>query len=130
MCTCYDCNVHKHQSVNIRIHMCVSVSVCVYVCVYMCVYICDWICENVHSSHIQFFDFGELQNLFEMTGRCCTYRNCSTTIPLSSLKMSYLSNIPCGFCGSSNKQNKMCRQYMLSQIQSHAHAHTHTHTHK
>ena len=20
--------------------------------------ICDWICENVHSSHIQFFNFG------------------------------------------------------------------------
>ena len=22
------------------------------------VYNCDWICKNVHSSHIQFFNFG------------------------------------------------------------------------
>ena len=24
--------------------------------------LCDWICENVHSSHIQFFNFEDPQN--------------------------------------------------------------------
>ena len=29
-------------------------------------YICDRICENVHTSHIQFFNFEDSQNLLQM----------------------------------------------------------------
>ena len=41
--------------VSMYVCMCVYMYVCVYVCTYVC--ICDRICENVHSSHIQFFNF-------------------------------------------------------------------------
>ena len=43
-----------------------------------------------------------------MTDRCETFRDCSTTIPLSFLKVSNLYTICCGFCGSPNEQNRMC----------------------
>ena len=43
-----------------------------------------------------------------MMDRCETFRDCSTTIPISSLKVSYLYTIPCSFYDSSNEQNWMC----------------------
>ena len=39
-------------------------------------YNCDRIRENVHSSHIQFFNFGDSQNLFGMMERCETFTDC------------------------------------------------------
>ena len=48
-----------------------------------------------------------------------TFRDCSATIPLSSLKDSYLYTIPCGFYDSSNEQNWMCELCTFSQIRSH-----------
>ena len=74
----------------------------------MNIYICDRIWENMHSSHIQFFNFGDSQNLFGMMDRCKTFTNCRTTIPLLFLKVSHLNTIPCGFYESPNEQNRMC----------------------
>ena len=51
--------------------------------------------------------------------RCETFRDCSTTIPVSSLKLSYLYTIPCGFYDSPNEQNWMCELCTFSQIRSH-----------
>ena len=73
-----------------------------------CMNICDRICENVHSSHIQIFNFGDSENLLRMFNRCETFRDCRTIIPLSSLKISSLCIIHCGFYGSLNTQNRMC----------------------
>ena len=56
-----------------------------------------------------------------MMDRCETFRECSPTIPLSSLKVSYLYTIPCGFYDSSNEQNWMCELCTFSQIRSHIH---------
>ena len=81
--------------------------------------ICDRIWENVHSSHIQFFNFGESQNLFGMMDRCKTFTDCRTTIPLSFLKVSHLNTIPCGFYKSPHEQNRMCELCTFSQIRSH-----------
>ena len=50
-----------------------------------CMYanISNWICERcIHCSHIQFFDFGDSQNLLGMTDRYETFRDCKSTIPL------------------------------------------------
>ena len=43
-----------------------------------------------------------------MFNRCETFRDCRTTIPLSSLKVSTLFSIHCGLYGSANTQNRMC----------------------
>ena len=51
-----------------------------------------------------------------MTGRCKIFRNCRTTIPLSSLKISTLCIILCGFYTSPNAQNRMCELCTFSQI--------------
>ena len=82
------------------------------------VYVCDRICEKVHNSHIQFFNFDDLQNL-GMLDRFETFRDCRTTIPLSSLKISYLHTIHCGFYRSPNTQNQMYELCIFSQIWSH-----------
>ena len=82
-------------------------------------YICDQIRKNVHSSHIQFFNFGDSQNLLGMTDISETFRNCRTPIPLSALKVSNLYTIHFGFYGSPNVQHQMCELCMFSQIQSH-----------
>ena len=50
--------------------------------------------------------------------RCDTSKDCRTTIPLSTLKVSYLYIIPCGFYESPNEQNRMCELCTFSQIQS------------
>ena len=81
-------------------------------------YICDQIRKNVHSSHIHFFNFGDSQNFLGMTDICETFRNCRTTISLSSVKVSNLYTIHSGFYGSRNLQNRMCKLCIFSQIQS------------
>ena len=43
-----------------------------------------------------------------MMDRCETFRDCRTTTPLSTLKVSILYTIACGFYGSLNEQNWMC----------------------
>ena len=53
-----------------------------------------------------------------MSYRCETFRDCGTTILLSSLKVSDLYTSPCGFYRSSNVQNRMCELCTFSQIQS------------
>ena len=102
---------------------------CVYACKYvstyarmyvrMYVHICNWIWKNVHSSHIRVFNFGDSWNLFEMTDRCQTSRDCKITIHLSSLKFSNMYTTLFGCYGSPNEQNRMCELYMFSKIQSH-----------
>ena len=52
--------------------------------------ICDRICEKVHSSRIQFFNFGDLLGMLD---RCEAFRDCRTTIPLSSLNISTLYSL-------------------------------------
>ena len=81
-------------------------------------YICDRICEKVHSSHIQFFKFGDSYNLLGMLDRYETFRDCRTTIPLCFLKISILYTIHCGFYRSPNTQNQMCELCTFSQIRS------------
>ena len=73
----------------------------------------------MHSSHIQIFNFGDSYNLIAMTDRCETLSNCRTTIPLSFLKVSNLHTIPCDFYESPREQNRMCKLFTFSQIQSH-----------
>ena len=73
----------------------------------------------MHSSHIQFFNFGDSQNLFGMMDRCETFTDCRTTMPLSFLKVSHLNTIPYGFYESPNEQNWMCELCTFSQIRSH-----------
>ena len=46
------------------------------------------------------------------------FQRLCTTIPLSSLKISYLYTIPCGFYESPNEHNRMCELCMFSQIRS------------
>ena len=82
-------------------------------------HICDQICENVHSSHIHFFNFGGSYNFIGMTDEYETCRDCRTTIPVSLLKVSNLNPIPCGSNGSPNVQNWMCELCTFSQIRSH-----------
>ena len=53
-----------------------------------------------------------------MAERCETSTDCRTIVPLSSLKVSKLYTIPCGFYESPNAQNWMCELCMFSQIQS------------
>ena len=81
----------------------------------------DRICEKVYSSHIHFFNFGKSQILLRMTNRCEIFRNCSTTIPLSFLKVLTLCTIPCGFYASPNAQNRMCELCTFSQIRFFSH---------
>ena len=50
---------------------------------------------------------------------CETFKDCRTTIPLSSLKVSTLCIIRCDFYGSLNTQNWMCELCTFSQIRSH-----------
>ena len=80
--------------------------------------ICDQILENVHNSHIQFFNFGDSYNLFGMTDKCETFRDCTTTIPLFIIppKVSDLYTICCGFYASPNEQNQTCELCMFFQI--------------
>ena len=99
------------------IYMYIRMYVCMYVCTYVC--ICDRICEKVHSSHIQFFNFGVSYNLLWMLDRWETFRDCRTTFSLSLLKISTLYTIHCGFYRSPNTQNQMCEQCTFSQIWSH-----------
>ena len=54
-----------------------------------------------------------------MTDRCEMFRNCRTTIPLSSLKISTLYTIICDFYASPNAQNRMCELCTFSQIRLH-----------
>ena len=42
----------------------------------------DRICENVHSSHIQFFNFEDSQNLLGMIDKLETFKGYRATIPL------------------------------------------------
>ena len=65
------------------------------------------------------FQLKWLINSLWMTDSCETFRDCRTTIPLSSLKVSNLYTIACGFYGSPNEQNRMCEQGTFSQIRSH-----------
>ena len=54
-----------------------------------------------------------------MMDRCEPFSDCSTTIPLLSLKVSYLYTIPCAFYDSPNEQNWVCKLCTFSQIWSH-----------
>ena len=54
-----------------------------------------------------------------MTDRCETFRDCRTTIPLLSLKVSNCYTIACSFYGSPNEQNRMYELCTFSQIRSH-----------
>ena len=47
------------------------------------------------------------------------FRDCRTTIPLSSLKVSCLDTIFCGLYEFPNEQNRMCELRTFSQIRSH-----------
>ena len=58
-------------------------------------------------------------NLVGMRYRCETFRDCRTTIPLSSLKFPNLNSISCSFYWFPNKQNLMCELCRFLQIQSH-----------
>ena len=40
----------------------------------------------MHSSHIQFFNFGDSKNLFGLVASFINFRKCRTIIPLSFLK--------------------------------------------
>ena len=51
--------------------------------------------------------------------RCETFRDCRTTISVSSLKVSHLYTIPCSFYESPNEKNWMCELCTFSQIRSH-----------
>ena len=82
-------------------------------------FICDWIWENVHSSHIQFFNFGDSQNFIGMINECQTFRNCrNNTILVSLMKVSNQYAILCCSYGSLNVQNGICKLGTFSQIQS------------
>ena len=54
-----------------------------------------------------------------MTDRCEIFRKYRATILLSTLKISTLFTIFCGFYASPNAQNRMCELCTFSQIQSH-----------
>ena len=54
-----------------------------------------------------------------MTDKCETCRDCSSTIPLSSLNVSNLYAILCGCYRSPNVKNRMCELCKFSQIRSH-----------
>ena len=79
---------------------------------------CDRICENVHSSHIQFFNFEDPRNLLGMKDKLETFRGYRTTIPLSFLQMLDLCIVPSGFYESLNEKNRMCELCTFSQIRS------------
>ena len=86
-------------------------------------YICEKICENVHSSHIQFFNFDahkiyckrHIHVKYSGTVELANYYS-----PLLSLKFQiYIATIPCGFYRSLDEQNWMCQLYTSYQILSH-----------
>ena len=52
-------------------------------------------------------------NVFGMTDRCESFRDCGTTIPLSSLEVSNLYAILCGFYGPPNEENWMCKLHVF-----------------
>ena len=79
---------------------------------------CDRICENVHSSHIQFSNFEDPQNLLGMMDTLETFRSYRATIPLSFLQMLDLCIVLSGFYESMNEKNRMCELCTFSQIRS------------
>ena len=68
----------------------------------------------IRSSHIQFFNFEDSQNLLQMADQSET---CKVTIPLFQIFMLFLPD----FMEHLNKQNWMCELCTFSQIQSHIH---------
>ena len=79
---------------------------------------CDRICKNMHSSHIQFFNFEDPQNLLGMIDKLETFRDYKTAIAVSFLQILNLCIVPSGFYESLNEKNWMCELCMFSQIQS------------
>ena len=83
----------KHDCVTRRCKLLfVYMYICVHALIYMCtcVDICDRICENVHSSHIHFFNFECSPNLFSILERHEIYKDCSATILLLLMQISDL----------------------------------------
>ena len=74
--------------------------------------ICDRICENVHSSHIHFFNFENSLNLLCTSDKHETCKDFSATIPLSVQQISNLYLSPIMFYEPLNVQNRMCELYM------------------
>ena len=70
----------------------------------------------IASSHIQFFNFDDSQNLLGMTDRYETFRDIRTTVTLFSMKFVNLHTIPYDFYGSPNEQNWMCELHSYSYI--------------
>ena len=66
--------------------------------------ISDQICKNMHSSHIQFFNFEDPYNLLGMTDRLDTCRVYRATIPLSLVQISDLYMVPTRFSESLNEK--------------------------
>ena len=81
--------------------------------------ICDWIWENVRSSHIRFYSFGDSYKPREMVYRHETFRGDKGIVALQSLKFSHVSIIPNRFYESPKLKNWMCELCMFSQIRSH-----------
>ena len=79
---------------------------------------CDRICENVHSSHIHFFNFEDSLNLLCTSEKHETCRDCCATIPLSVQQISDLYLLPIMFYEPLNVQNQMCELCTFSQIRS------------
>ena len=71
----------------------------------------------VHIS--KFSTLATHKNCYKISSRCESFRNCKNTIPLSSLKILNLYNIPCVFYKSVIESNRMCKLCMFSQIHSH-----------
>ena len=80
--------------------------------------ICDQICENVHSSHIQFFNFkGFIKYPLGMADSFETCRDYRAIIPIAIFLE--LCDISSRFYESLNKKNQMCELCTFSQIRSH-----------
>ena len=78
------------EAPDICIHVCVCVCTCLSVClsVHVHMHICDWICENMHSSHIQFFNFEKIHKIW------CVYQ---TGMKLARIVVQLSLYVPCKF---------------------------------